>query len=109
MKLIFDEDLPRDLPAYFESAEHKTVHVEELGWKGIRNGDLLARIEGEYDVLITGDTNMRFQQDLSRVDVAVLVLQPRRKLLDELVALVPRALQAIETAPRGQATIVQPE
>jgi predicted nuclease of predicted toxin-antitoxin system len=109
MRLIFDEDLPRDLPAHFESHGHETVHVEELGWKGIRNGDLLARIAGEYDVLVTGDTNMRFQQDLSRVDVAVVVLQPRRKVLEGLVALVPKALRAIETAPRGQAIIVQPD
>lgn len=41
MKLILDEDLPRDLLTEFKRNDHEAVHVEDLGWKGIRNGDLL--------------------------------------------------------------------
>ena len=43
MRLIFDEDLPSDLLPHFESEGHEVVHVGELGWKGIRNSELLAR------------------------------------------------------------------
>lgn len=107
MRLILDEDLPRLLVAHFATDGHEVVHVEELGWKGIRNSELLRRISGDYDVLITGDTNMRHQQQLARFDVAVIVLHPRLKVIDQLVHLVPAALSAIPTAPRGQATMIR--
>lgn len=84
------------------------VHVEDLGWNGIRNSELLRRISGEYDALITGDTSMRHQQDLSGYDVAVVVLHPRLKVIDQLVAVVPAALSVLATAPRGAATIIGP-
>jgi len=50
---------------------------------------------------------MRHQQQLARFDVAVIVLHPRLKVIDQLVELVPAALSAISTAPRGQATIIR--
>lgn len=109
MRLIFDEDLPSDLLPHFESEGHEVVHVEELGWKGIRNSELLARTSAEYDVLITGDTNMRYQQNLARYQIAVVVLQPRVKVLEQLIALVPDALAKLPVAPVGQATIIRPE
>jgi hypothetical protein len=92
----------------FAAAGHKSVHVNDLGWKGSRNGEVLERISGRYDALVTGDTNMGFQQDLGRFDVAVLVLQPRRKVLAEPLELVPAAMQALSTAPRGEATVIRP-
>lgn len=109
MKLILDEDLPRDLLAQFQEGVHEAVHVEDLGWKGVRNSELLSRVSGQYDVLVTGDTNMRHQQNLARYDVAVVVLQPRLKVLDQLVELVPRTLAALADAPRGEATVIGPD
>lgn len=107
MRLIFDEDLPRDLPSYFTAEGHDVVHVEDLGWKGIRNSELLTRVAGVYDALLTGDTNMRHQQNLAKYDVAVVVLQPRFKRLAELIDLVPDVLSQLEQAPKGAATIVR--
>lgn len=107
MKLILDEDLPRDLLTAFKRIDHDVVHVEDLGWKGIRNGDLLSRISGQYDVLVTGDTNMRHQQNLARYDVAVVVLQPRLKVLEQLLALIPAMVAALPKAPKGEATIIK--
>ena len=108
MRLILDEDLPRGLTAAFSLAGHDAAHVEALGWKGIRNGDLLSRVSGRFDALITGDTNMRFQQDLLRFDVAVMILHPQKKTLAQLLDLVPRALAALADAPKGDATIIEP-
>lgn len=108
MRLILDEDLPRELAPLFRTGDHEVVHVEDLGWKGIRNSELLRRISGEYDALITGDTNMRHQQELSKYDVAVIVLHPRLKVIQQLMAMVPAALSALPSAPRGEATSIQP-
>lgn len=50
MKLVLDEDIPRQLARRFEEAGHTAVHLEQLGWKGIKNGDLLRRISGELSL-----------------------------------------------------------
>ncbi len=58
MRVILDEDIPRSLTSLFREGGHDAIHIEDLGWKGIKNGELLDRISGTYDVLVTGDTNM---------------------------------------------------
>ncbi|MBA2489527.1 MAG: hypothetical protein H0V36_09475 [Chloroflexi bacterium] len=58
------------------------------------------RISGTYDVLVTGDANMAHQQDLARFDVAIVQLQPRLKVIGQLVPLIPQALLALSDAPR---------
>jgi hypothetical protein len=108
MRLIFDENLPVDLAQSFEPP-HDADHVEELGWKGIKNGDLLGRISGNYDAFLTGDTNLPHQQKLSRYDVAVIVIRPHRNTLAEFIALVPAVLVALPTAPKGAVTVVSAE
>ncbi len=87
----------------------RVVHVEELGWKGIKNGELLRRVSGVFDVLLTGDTNMPNQQNLGMFNIAVVQLRPRRKVVEQLLPLLPRALEVILTAPKGAVTIVGPE
>lgn len=64
MKLLLDENLDwrlrRDLPG------HGVESVPLIGWAGLKNGALLTKAEKEYDVLVTMDSKMRFQQNLSR-------------------------------------------
>ena len=109
MRMVLDEDLPRGLVPFFADQGHEVVHVEDLGWKGVRNSDLLSRVSGRYDVLITGDTNMRHQQNLAMYQITVVVLRPHLKVLDQLVALVPRAIAVAATTPRGSAQVVEPD
>jgi predicted nuclease of predicted toxin-antitoxin system len=105
MRLILDENLPVSLLDRF-GPEHETDHVERLGWKGLKNGELLRRISGQYDALLTGDTNLQHQQNLAQFDVAVIVIRPGRNLPADFVALIPDVLAALPAAPRGAATIV---
>jgi hypothetical protein len=60
--------LARDL------AEHDVKTVPQMGWAGIKNGALLTLAEKEFDVFITVDRNLSFQQNLHKLNVAVLVL-----------------------------------
>jgi predicted nuclease of predicted toxin-antitoxin system len=109
MRILIDEDLPVALAPHVREGGHEVVHIEDLGWKGVKNSDLLRRASGVYDVLLTGDTNMPNQQNLAQFDVAVVQLRPRRKMIDQLVALVPRALAAIPGAPKGAVTVIAPD
>ena len=48
--------------------------VQELGWSGVKNRELLSRLEGDFDVFITTDKNLRHQQNLSGRGFAVILL-----------------------------------
>ena len=72
MKLLLDECIDRKFAQEFVGYEIKTV--PQMGWAGIKNGQLLALVEVEFDVFITVDRNLSFQQNLSQFNIAVIVL-----------------------------------
>lgn len=65
--------------------------VQEMGWAGVQNGELLRRAEEHFDVLITADRNLRYQQNLSGRKLAILVLPSNQ------VPLVTRLVPVVET------------
>ncbi len=77
-----------------------------MGWAGIKNGELLALAQAEFDVFITVDQNLSFQQNLSQFDIAVIVLQAPSNRLADLKPLTSQILAILITAARGQATTV---
>ena len=109
MRIFIDEDVPRELSADFRAGGHEVVHVEDVGMKGTKNGALLSYVSGTFDVLVTADSNLEFQQHLPRYDVAVVLLDPRLKTVSQLRDLVPAALAAIPIAPKHQVTPIRPE
>ena len=72
MKILLDECVP--WPMHRLLTNHTCTTVQALGWNGIRNGDLLQRAEGEFDLFITSDQNIRYQQNLSGRRIAILEL-----------------------------------
>lgn len=104
MKLLFDECIDRKFTREFVGYEVKTV--PQMGWAGVKNGQLLALAEAEFDVFITVDRNLSFQQNLSQFNIAVIVLQAPSNRLAELKPLVPDVLAILATAAKGQATVV---
>lgn len=77
-----------------------------MGWAGKRNGELLLLAATEFDVFVTVDKNLSLQQDLSKLDLAVIVLVSDSNRLQDSRTLVPELLQVISSAPRGQATLI---
>jgi len=53
---------------------HDCTNVQKRGWKGTKNGELLALAVGEFDLFITSDQNIRYQQNLTGSSIAVLEL-----------------------------------
>ena len=62
----------------------------EKGWSGVKNGELLRMAESEFDVWVTADKNIEYQQNLDRFDIAVVVLVASRNRLDVLLPLMPQ-------------------
>jgi predicted nuclease of predicted toxin-antitoxin system len=73
MRVLLDENLPLDLTRDFR--QHEVQTVAGLGWKGVKNGELLRRIAGHFDVLVTMDRNLEFQQPLARQPFGVVVVR----------------------------------
>jgi hypothetical protein len=107
MKLLLDECIDRKLTKEFVGYEIKTV--PQMGWTGTKNGKLLALVEQEFDVFITVDRNLSFQQNLSQFNIAVVVLQASSNRLIDLKPLVPKILDILSTLVKGQAVVVSLE
>ena len=80
-----------------------------MGWNGLRNGDLLKKAEDEFDVFLTADSNLTFQQNLSRFDLAVIVLQPQSTRLVDTLPLIPQVLEVLETIKPKIAVRIRPK
>ncbi|MGL4620828.1 MAG: DUF5615 family PIN-like protein [Chroococcidiopsis sp.] len=104
MKILLDECIDRKLARDFPDCEVKTV--PQMGWAGVKNGQLLALAQVEFDVFITVDRNLSFEQNLPQFDIAVIVLQASSNRLADLKPLVPEILAILATAAKGEATKV---
>ena len=98
MRILFDQGTPVPLRQHLSGHQVETTY--ELGWSRLSNGDLLAAAEGRFDVLITTDRNLRYQQPLAGRKLAVLVLPttnwPRLQNQVERIATAPASLKAGE-------------
>ena len=72
MRILLDECVP--WPMHRLLTNHSCTSVQDRGWSGIRNGDLLQRAEAESDLFITSDQNIRYQQNLAGKRIAILEL-----------------------------------
>jgi hypothetical protein len=104
MKLLLDECIDRRLIKEFIGYDIKTV--PQMGWAGIKNGQLLNLAQAEFDIFITVDRNLSFQQNLSQFDLAVIVLHASSNRLVDLKPLVPEIIASLSTAMKGQATVI---
>jgi len=79
-----------------------------MGWAGLANGDLLKKAEKNFDVLITGDRNLSFQQDTLNFNIAVIVLHAKTTKLDDTLALIDKVLTILKTITKGDVVDVYP-
>jgi hypothetical protein len=77
-----------------------------MGWASKRNGEPLALAAAEFDVFLTADRNLSYQQDISAFDIAVVVLVAPSNRLEDLRPLAPRILQVLDKATPGSVTLM---
>jgi hypothetical protein len=99
MKILLDENLPVKLRNLIEG-EHQVFTVFELGWSGKKNGELLTLLEEErFDLFITADKNLQFQQNLKDAKVGIFVLNAPNNRFDTLSEFMEKTNKLIETEP----------
>ena len=101
MKILLDECIDRRLAKALKGHAVKTV--PQMGWAGIKNGQLLALAEKEFDVFVTVDRNLSFQQHLPKFNVAVLVLVAPTNRLTDLLPHAPKMLAMFPELKHGEA------
>jgi predicted nuclease of predicted toxin-antitoxin system len=90
MKILLDESLPRKLKYDFDK-EHEVLSVRELGWLGKKNGELLRLItENSFELFVTVDKNLQYQQNLEPVAVTIVVLRAKDNRRETLSILIPK-------------------
>ena len=96
MRILLDECLPEDLKQWLPGWELATV--QEMGWAGVKNGELLRRAETQFDLLLTADKRLRYQQNLKGRRLAILVLPSNRlRLLRPMLPDVEAAIARTRT------------
>ncbi|MGH9944609.1 MAG: DUF5615 family PIN-like protein [Pyrinomonadaceae bacterium] len=100
MRLLLDECVDRRLARELSGHEVKTV--PQMGWAGIKNGRLLTLAESEFEVLITVDRSLSFQQNLIQCGIAILVRRVPSNRLANLIPLVPQIVAALTALGKGQ-------
>ena len=106
MRVLLDEQIPWRLRYYFPG--HETFTTAYMGWKSKGNGELLALVRSEFDVLITADKGIEYQQHVTKADVAVIVLRAKSNRLRDLRPLVPQVLNHLDLVERGSVTRIEP-
>jgi hypothetical protein len=104
MKVLLDECVTRYLKRDFVG--HEVDTVEEAGFKGLKNGRLLRAASGQYDVLVTVDQNLQYQQNLKTFAIAIIVLKAKRSTYPMLKPLMPQVLETLEKIKPDEIIVV---
>jgi len=103
-RVLFDEDVPRQLRR--DLPEFKIRTVQEEGWSSTKNGELLRLSSPTFDVLVTADKRLRHQQNIARYDIGVVVIATRDTRLPRIQQCVEELRAAIRDVKPGTVIIV---
>ena len=104
MKVLLDECVTRYLKRDFVG--HEVLTAEEAGFKGLKNGRLLQAASGQYEVLVTVDQNLQYQQNLKNFAIAIIVLKAKRSTYPMLKPLMPQVLETLKKVKPGEMILV---
>jgi hypothetical protein len=105
VRVLLDEQLPRQLAPYLISHDVRTVQQE--GWAGLKNGELLKRAKtAGFEALLTADQNLEFQQNLASSGLFVVVVVAVSNALEDLLPAVPKILAALQEPVVGDVATV---
>ena len=104
MKILLDENL--DWRLRRDLAGHTVESVPLIGWAGLKNGALLLRAQESFEVMITMDAHLPYQQNLPQFKIAVIALRARSNRLADTRPLMPGVLKILTSIQPGTLTVV---
>ena len=100
MKILIDENVHHGLRKLL--AGHEVFSVQYLGWAGVKNGKLLDLADGKFDVLLTLDTNILYQNDFTNRSISVITIISNKIRIEDLLPMVPKLLLTLNYITSGQ-------
>jgi hypothetical protein len=101
VRVLLDEQLPRQLAVHVVG--HEVSTVQQQGWSGLKNGELLKQAEMErFEIFLTADQSLEYQQNLKHSGLFVIVLVAASNALEDLIPAMPAALAAMAKPKAGQ-------
>lgn len=100
MRILLDECLPKRLKRELTDYEVRTV--PEMGWAGVKNGVLLRLAETQFDVFLTADSNLMYQQNIATRDLSIIALVALSNDIDTLRPLMPRVREVLQDVRIGE-------
>jgi hypothetical protein len=100
VKILFDACCPRPLRKYL--TPHEVTTAQELNWEELKNGALLEKAQARFDVMLSTDSNIEYQQQLTNYSIALIVLRSVTGQVIELAELMPDCLKALEVVKPGE-------
>jgi hypothetical protein len=104
VKVLLDECVDRRFA--HDLVGHEVTTVPRRGWAGIKNGDLLALAEKEFDAFITVDRKLSIQQDLTKFRIPMLLIRARTNRLEHIRPLAADVLERLPRASAGVLTVI---
>jgi predicted nuclease of predicted toxin-antitoxin system len=93
MRILLDESIPKKLGFLLNDYFVRTV--VQMGWSGLVNGHLLKIASVEFDVMISGDRNMQYQQNETSLPMSVITLVAKNNRLESFLPLIPKLLETL--------------
>jgi nucleotidyltransferase/DNA polymerase involved in DNA repair len=103
-RVLFDENMPRQLRR--DLSEFTVRTVQEEGWAGLENGNLLRHAAPTFDVLLTADQRIRYQQSVSKFTIGIVVIETFDTRLRNLRRFIPQLREAIAKVAAGTVLII---
>jgi hypothetical protein len=95
MRILLDECVTKHFKKHLATFEVQTVR--EMGWGGLKNGELMkACVESRFNIVLTIDKNLQFQQNLDKYPLAIVVSNSKNSKLEALLEFLPEFLNEVE-------------
>jgi predicted nuclease of predicted toxin-antitoxin system len=108
MKILIDECLPSELKGTPSELGHECQTVRLAGFGSKKNGELLTIAEGRWDVLLTIDRNIKYQQNMTGRSLSIVILRAKSNRMKDLLPLMSTCAQALLAIQPGQVVDVGP-
>jgi predicted nuclease of predicted toxin-antitoxin system len=106
MRILVDECAPRALKQAFAAHGYECFTVQEAGWSGKANGELLRLADDGFDVFVTLDTNLVYQQNLTARKIGIVILRARSNRLGHIGPHFPACVEAVRAIKPGEIIFV---
>ena len=101
MRVLLDENIDRFLKAQFDP-DMDVLTVSEKGWRGMKNGQLLRVAQHEFDVFVTMDKDLEYQQNLTVINMGVVVIRASSNSYQSVQLLMPQINEAVKMVTPGE-------